>query len=47
LRDFGSSQYRRILIREQLKAELMMNPDIQRYQQRRYVAPGIEILLFK
>jgi hypothetical protein len=46
LRDFGSSQYWRIPIREQLKAELMMNPDIQRYQQRRYVAQVIEILLF-
>ena len=30
----------------QHSAELMMNQDIQRYQQRRYVAQVIEILLF-
>ena len=30
----------------QVDAELRMNQDIQRYQQRRYVAQVIEILLF-
>jgi hypothetical protein len=34
------------LIRIQVDAELRMNQDIQRYQQRRYVAQVIEILLF-
>ena len=34
------------LIRVQVEAELMMTQDIQRYQQRRYVAQVIEILLF-
>ena len=34
------------LIRVQVEAELKMNQDIQRYQQRRYVAQVIEILLF-
>ncbi|MDM7935525.1 MAG: hypothetical protein QUS08_09085 [Methanothrix sp.] len=34
------------LIRVQVDAELRMNQDIQRYQQRRYVAQVIEILLF-
>ena len=35
------------LIRVQIESELKMNEDIQRYQQRRYVAQVIEILLFK
>jgi hypothetical protein len=35
------------LIRVQVEAELRMNEDIQRYQQRRYVAQVIEILLFQ
>jgi hypothetical protein len=34
------------LIRVQIDAELRMNQDIQKYQQRRYVAQVIEILLF-
>lgn len=34
------------LIRVQVDAELKMNQDIQRFQQRRYVAQVIEILLF-
>lgn len=34
------------LIRVQVEAELKMNQDIQRYQQRRYVAQVVEILLF-
>jgi len=34
------------LIRVQVEAELLMTQDIQRYQQRRYVAQVIEILLF-
>lgn len=34
------------LIRVQVDAELRMNQDIQRYQQRRYVAQVIEVLLF-
>ncbi len=39
-------EMRLCLIRVQVQAELMMNQDIQRYQQRRYVAQVIEILLF-
>ena len=38
---------RMALIRVQIESELRMNEDIQRYQQRRYVAQVIEILLFK
>jgi hypothetical protein len=34
------------LIRIQVDAELRMNQDIQRFQQRRYVAQVIEVLLF-
>lgn len=34
------------LIRVQVDAELRMNEDIQKYQQRRYVAQVIEVLLF-
>jgi len=34
------------LIRVQVEAEMRMNEDIQRYQQRRYVTQVIEILLF-
>ncbi len=34
------------LIRIQVDADLRMNEDIQRYQQRRYVVQVIEILLF-
>lgn len=39
-------EMRLCLIRVQVEAELKMNQDIQRYQQRRYVAQVIEILLF-
>jgi len=38
--------FRLALIRIQVDADLRMNEDIQRYQQRRYVAQVIEILLF-
>jgi hypothetical protein len=38
--------FRLALIRVQVEADLRMNEDIQRYQQRRYVAQVIEILLF-
>jgi hypothetical protein len=34
------------LIRVQVDAELRMNQDIERYQQRRYVAQVVEILQF-
>ncbi len=34
------------LIRVQVEAELLMTQDIQGYQQRRYVAQVIEVLLF-
>jgi hypothetical protein len=40
-------ELRLALIRVQVEAELRMNEDIQRYQQRRYVAQVIEILLFQ
>ncbi len=39
-------EMRLALIRVQVDAELRMNQDIQRYQQRRYVAQVMEILLF-
>lgn len=39
-------ELRMALIRVQVDAELRMHEDIQRYQQRRYVAQVIEILLF-
>jgi len=39
-------EMRLALIRAQVDAELRMNQDIQRYQQRRYVAQVIEIMLF-
>ena len=35
------------LIRVQVDADMRMNEDIQRYQQRRYVAQVIEILMFQ
>jgi hypothetical protein len=35
------------LIRIQVDAELRMNEDIQKFQQRRYVAQVIEILIFQ
>ncbi len=38
--------FRLSLIRIQVDADLRMNEDIQKYQQRRYVAQVIEILLF-
>ena len=39
-------ELRLALIRVQVDAELRMNQDIQRYQQRRYVAQVVEILQF-
>ncbi len=38
---------RMALIRVQIDSELRMTEDLQRYQQRRYVAQVVEILLFK
>ncbi len=38
---------RMALIRVQIDADMRMNEDIQRYQQRRYVAQVIEILMFQ
>lgn len=38
---------RMALIRVQIDSELRMQEDILRYQQRRYVAQVIEILLYK
>jgi hypothetical protein len=40
-------EFRLALIRVQIDADLRMHEDIQRYQQRRYVAQAIEILLFQ
>ncbi len=46
LKDEEQRDMRLCLIRVQVDAELRMNQDIQRFQQRRYVAQVIEILLF-
>ncbi len=46
LKEEEQREMRLCLIRVQVEAELKMNQDIQRYQQRRYVAQVIEILLF-
>jgi hypothetical protein len=46
LNDEDLKDLRLALIRIQVDAELKMNQDIQRYQQRRYVAQVIEILQF-
>jgi hypothetical protein len=46
LNDEELKDLRLALIRVQVDAELKMNQDIQRYQQRRYVAQVIEILQF-
>jgi hypothetical protein len=46
LNDDGLKDLRLALIRVQVDAELKMNQDIQRYQQRRYVAQVVEILQF-
>jgi len=46
LKEEEQREMRLSLIRVQVEAELRMNEDIQRYQQRRYVAQVIEILLF-
>lgn len=46
LKEEDQRDMRLTLIRVQVDAELRMNQDIQRYQQRRYVAQVIEILLF-
>ena len=40
-------ELRLALIRVQVDADMRMNEDIQRYQQRRYVAQVIEILMFQ
>lgn len=47
LGDEEQEDLRMALLRVQIDSELRMNQDIQRYQQRRYVAQVIEILLFK
>ncbi len=46
IREEEQRDMRLSLIRVQVDAELKMNQDIQRFQQRRYVAQVIEILLF-
>jgi hypothetical protein len=46
IKEEDQREMRLCLIRVQVQAELMMNQDIQRFQQRRYVAQVIEILLF-
>jgi hypothetical protein len=46
LKEEDQGDMRLSLIRIQVEAEMRMNEDIQRYQQRRYVAQVIEILLF-
>lgn len=46
IKEEEQSDMRLSLIRVQVDAELKMNQDIQRFQQRRYVAQVIEILLF-
>lgn len=46
LNDDEHKDLRLALIRVQVDAELRMNQDIQRYQQRRYVAQVVEILQF-
>ncbi len=46
LKEEEQRETRLCLIRVQVEAEMRMNEDIQRYQQRRYVAQVIEILLF-
>jgi hypothetical protein len=46
LNDEEQKDLRLALIRIQVDAELRMNQDIQRYQQRRYVAQVVEILQF-
>jgi hypothetical protein len=46
LNDEDLKDLRLALIRVQVDAELKMNQDIQRYQQRRYVAQVVEILQF-
>ena len=46
LKEDEQREMRLCLIRVQVDAELKMNQDIQRYQQRRYAAQVMEILLF-
>jgi len=46
LNDEEHKDLRLALIRIQVDAELRMNQDIQKYQQRRYVAQVVEILQF-
>jgi len=47
LTDEEMHSLRMALIRVQIESDLRMHEDIQRYQQRRYVAQVIEILLFE
>ena len=46
IKEEDQREMRLCLVRVQVEAELKMNQDIQRFQQRRYVAQVIEILLF-
>ena len=47
LQETEAEEFRLALIRVQIDADLKMHQDIQRYQQRRYVAQVIEILIFQ
>ena len=47
LGDEVREDFRLALIRIQIESEMRMHEDIQRFQQRRYVAQVIEILLFQ
>lgn len=47
LTDEERHDLRMALLRVQIEGDLRMHEDIQRYQQRRYVAQVIEILLFE
>lgn len=47
LDEYMKQELRLALLRIQIESELRMHEDILRYQQRRYVAQVIEILIFK
>ncbi len=47
LGDEVRDDFRLALIRVQIESEMRMHEDIQRFQQRRYVAQVIEILIFQ
>jgi hypothetical protein len=47
LEDEDSHELRMALLRIQIDSELRMHEDIPRYQQRRYVAQVIELLIYK